>query len=239
VEQGRGTGARLGWAAGVTLAIVAWGYLVWLAIDFGRTARNGDSEAWWMLGLAALGAVACLFVALLMVARLMDGRTAQPGQPEEGAPLEAPYSAPAATEPEPTLPIATPVAAVEPTPDAIPEPTPDAIPEPAPVATPLPATPIPVRPAPEEPVAVPSASVGPVVSTQIAEPVPYVPRRAAAAPATPATPAAPAAQHEPPRINPSYPGAGKRSAGRHAGPAQERPATAVPPGVAGKRRAKI
>ncbi len=218
VEQVRGSGARLGWAFGVTVSIVAWGYLVWLAIDFGREARNGDSDAWWMLGLAALGAVACLFVALLMVARVMEGRPAAPDAEEPAAEepavvtAEAP-AAPEAVEPEPTVPIAVPEPVVVPTPRQAPTPTP----APAPAAT-----------------------VGPVMSTQVTEPVPYVGRRAA----TPAEevptrrqepyhPVAPAAHH-----GSSYPGAGKRSAGRHAGPAADRP-TVVPPGVAGKRRANV
>jgi hypothetical protein len=58
-------------ALGVTAAIVAWGYLVYAAIDFGATARGGDSGAWWLLGLASLGAVACLFVGLLLITRLL------------------------------------------------------------------------------------------------------------------------------------------------------------------------
>ena len=58
-------------AVGVTLAIVAWGYLVYAAIDFGAEARGGVERAWWFLGLASLGAVACLFVGLLLVARLL------------------------------------------------------------------------------------------------------------------------------------------------------------------------
>ena len=63
-------------ALGVTLAIVAWGYLVYAAIDFGSTARGGDGSAWWFLGLASLGAVACLFVGLLLVARRCSGCSA-------------------------------------------------------------------------------------------------------------------------------------------------------------------
>jgi hypothetical protein len=51
--------------------VVAWGYLVYAAIDFGSTARGGDSTAWWFLGGASLGAVACLFVGMMLVARLM------------------------------------------------------------------------------------------------------------------------------------------------------------------------
>jgi hypothetical protein len=58
-------------ALGVTLAVVAWGYLVYAAIDSGARARGGESSAWWLLALASLGAVACLFVGLLLVARLL------------------------------------------------------------------------------------------------------------------------------------------------------------------------
>lgn len=56
---------------GITACIVAWGYLVYAAIDFGSTARGGDDEAWWFLGVASVGAVACLFVGLMLVARLL------------------------------------------------------------------------------------------------------------------------------------------------------------------------
>src|SRR3954447_14039781 len=58
-------------ALGITLSGVAWGYLVYAAIDFGSTARGGDSQAWWFLGLAAIGAVACLFFGLMLLARLL------------------------------------------------------------------------------------------------------------------------------------------------------------------------
>lgn len=58
-------------AVGATVTVIAWGYLVKSAIDFGATARGGDSRAWVFLGLASLGAVACLFVALIMVARIL------------------------------------------------------------------------------------------------------------------------------------------------------------------------
>ncbi|MFN8196366.1 MAG: hypothetical protein U0R80_19025 [Nocardioidaceae bacterium] len=53
-----------------TLAVVAWGFLVWFAIDFGTRARGGESQAWWLMAATAVGAVACLFVALMLVARL-------------------------------------------------------------------------------------------------------------------------------------------------------------------------
>ncbi len=58
-------------AVGTTACVVAWGYLVKAAIDFGSTARGGQSEAWWFLGLASLGAIACLFVGLMLGARIL------------------------------------------------------------------------------------------------------------------------------------------------------------------------
>lgn len=63
--------ALLALALGVTAAVLAWGYLVLAAIDFGSEARSGESDAWLFLGLAAVGAVACLFIGFLLVARLL------------------------------------------------------------------------------------------------------------------------------------------------------------------------
>jgi hypothetical protein len=64
--------------------VVAWGYLVYLAIDFGTAARDGDAAGWWLLALATVGAIACLFLALMLgtrlVARLRDG-SASPTPP--------------------------------------------------------------------------------------------------------------------------------------------------------------
>ena len=51
--------------------MVAWGYLVYAAIDFGTAARAGASSSWAFMALASLGAIACLFVGLLLVARLL------------------------------------------------------------------------------------------------------------------------------------------------------------------------
>ena len=56
---------------GALLAVAAWGFLVWAAIDFGQTARGGQTEAWWFLALASIGAVACLFLGLMLVAVLL------------------------------------------------------------------------------------------------------------------------------------------------------------------------
>ena len=64
----RGTVAH---AAGVTFSVIAWGYLVYMAIDFGAAARNGNGAAWALLALAGLGAAACLFAGLMFAARLL------------------------------------------------------------------------------------------------------------------------------------------------------------------------
>ncbi|GAA1958383.1 hypothetical protein GCM10009798_17490 [Nocardioides panacihumi] len=79
----RARGRVLAYAVGMTLAVVAWGYLVWAAIDFGSSARDGDGASWWFLALAALGAVACLFVGLMLLARLVRtlGMTTSPTEP--------------------------------------------------------------------------------------------------------------------------------------------------------------
>ena len=58
-------------ALGVTATVVAWGYLVWEAIDFGSRARGGESAAWVFVVLATIGATACLLVTLILVSRLM------------------------------------------------------------------------------------------------------------------------------------------------------------------------
>ncbi|GAA4118947.1 hypothetical protein GCM10022215_21070 [Nocardioides fonticola] len=62
---------QLGLAAALTALLVAWGYLVVVAVDFGGRARNGSGAAWFLLALATVGAVACLFLALLVGVRLV------------------------------------------------------------------------------------------------------------------------------------------------------------------------
>ncbi len=68
-------------ALGITAAVVAWGYLVYLAIDFGTSARDGDSRAWWMLALATVGAIACLFVGMMLGARFVQRLRADAAPP--------------------------------------------------------------------------------------------------------------------------------------------------------------
>ncbi len=58
-------------SAGATLSVVAWGYLVFIAIEFGSAARGGEDQAWLFLAVASLGAVACLFLALMLAARIL------------------------------------------------------------------------------------------------------------------------------------------------------------------------
>jgi len=62
---------RLLLAGGCLLLVAAWGVLVKAAVDFGRTARGGDATAWVFLGVASLGAIACLFAGLLVGTRLL------------------------------------------------------------------------------------------------------------------------------------------------------------------------
>lgn len=81
-------------ALATTLAVVAWGYLVYAAVDFGSSARGGDSRAWGFLALAAVGAAACLFVALLLIARVLRALGAPPRTSEPSATIT----------PEPTQP---------------------------------------------------------------------------------------------------------------------------------------
>jgi len=67
-------------ALAITVCVVAWGYLVYAAIDFGGEARDGREDAWWWLAVAAVGAAACLFIGLMLIARLSRaiGLTAPP-----------------------------------------------------------------------------------------------------------------------------------------------------------------
>ncbi len=55
----------------ITLCVVAWGFLVKAAIDFGTAARDGEHAAWAFLGLACVGAAACLFTGLIIGVRLL------------------------------------------------------------------------------------------------------------------------------------------------------------------------
>lgn len=83
--------ALLGLALGITAAVVAWGYLVKAAIDFGAQGRDGDSRAWWLLALASVGAIACLFIGLILLSRITRalGITAAPPPRQQHPPRNA------------------------------------------------------------------------------------------------------------------------------------------------------
>lgn len=70
--------------------MVAWGYLVYAAIDFGTAARGGSPSAWTFMALACVGAIACLFVGLLLVARLMRVLGITEAPPAADAPPRTP-----------------------------------------------------------------------------------------------------------------------------------------------------
>lgn len=58
-------------AVGITFTLIAWGYLVLAAIDFGATARHdGEASAWLFLVVAASGAMLCLFLTFMLAVRL-------------------------------------------------------------------------------------------------------------------------------------------------------------------------
>ena len=84
--------------AGVTLGVIAWGYLVKAAIDFGIEARSGEQGAWLFLAMAALGAVACLFIGLMLVARLLRELGITSGRPDD-SPASRPAGSSGSTRP--------------------------------------------------------------------------------------------------------------------------------------------
>ena len=72
-------------ALGVTATLVAWGVLVYAAIDFGQEARSGEPAAWVLLAITTLGAAACLFVTLILGARILPLFQGQSSAPPAGS----------------------------------------------------------------------------------------------------------------------------------------------------------
>jgi hypothetical protein len=68
-------------ATGLTLTIVAWGFLVWVAVDFGAQARAGNGPAWLFLLVATVGATGALFLARSRGHKTFLGRRGQPADP--------------------------------------------------------------------------------------------------------------------------------------------------------------
>lgn len=70
--------------------MIGWGYLVWMAIDFGSAARTGSGARWALLAVAAIGAMCCLFAALMLITRLLRElgivTTAEPRPSDEPPP---------------------------------------------------------------------------------------------------------------------------------------------------------
>lgn len=97
--SGRSTG-RVGVllsAIAITCCVLAWGYLIFAAIDFGASARQGDQRGWLFLALATVGAIACLFVGLLLVARLIATLRTPPVNTPAGADQVVDSARPVAT----------------------------------------------------------------------------------------------------------------------------------------------
>lgn len=68
----RGQTALLAWlGVGALACVVAWGFLVKAAIDFGQAALNGRTVAWAFTGVATVGAIGCLLLMYVVVVRLV------------------------------------------------------------------------------------------------------------------------------------------------------------------------
>lgn len=78
-------------SAGTTCTVVAWGLLVFAAINFGRQARDGASANWGFLATATVGAAACMFLAIVLASRLQgemmrgSGRSSRPVRSTESS----------------------------------------------------------------------------------------------------------------------------------------------------------
>lgn len=73
-------------ALGLTATLIAWGFLVWAAIDFGNQARDGEAAAWVFLIFATLGATACLFSFLILVNKMLATLRGEAPPPSSGPP---------------------------------------------------------------------------------------------------------------------------------------------------------
>lgn len=60
---------------GIVAALLVWAALVSFAIKLGASAKGGSSGAWFLIIVAALGAVVSLILALLLGVRAWELRT--------------------------------------------------------------------------------------------------------------------------------------------------------------------
>lgn len=84
--DGLSHGRVLALAVGVTATVIAWGVLVFAAIDFGRSARDGQSGDWSFLLLATVGAVACMFLAIVLASKMQTLMQGDPTRPHSQLP---------------------------------------------------------------------------------------------------------------------------------------------------------
>lgn len=63
------------YAVGAVASFAVWVALVTFAIKLGGPAKNGSGGAWFLLIVAALGAVGCLALTLMLAARAWELRT--------------------------------------------------------------------------------------------------------------------------------------------------------------------
>jgi hypothetical protein len=73
-------------ALGVTATLIAWGFLVWQAIQFGADARDDGGLAWAFLIFATIGATACLFATLVLISKLMGVLRGEGAPPPRNTP---------------------------------------------------------------------------------------------------------------------------------------------------------
>ncbi|MCW2857992.1 MAG: hypothetical protein JWR52_3607 [Marmoricola sp.] len=72
--------------AALAVTVLAWGLLVWQAIDFGSRGRAGEGLAWVFLVLATVGAAACLFTTMILGNKIFQLLRGDPPGPPTGRP---------------------------------------------------------------------------------------------------------------------------------------------------------
>jgi hypothetical protein len=60
------------YAVAALLTALAWGVLVYFAIQLGPDVKDGEPRAWALLVVATIGAMACLFLSLILGGRVVE-----------------------------------------------------------------------------------------------------------------------------------------------------------------------